>query len=347
MIPARPHRHLSAGIGLIALGGALAGCSGSPSNDAGLEKPKIEIGLTGVGSVSNVPLYLADSLGYFSDRGLDVNLAALQGGSTAIQSLVTDTVDATTNEFVHTIEAQEQSKSIESVAVFTNAPSYALVATAENADAQVSGLESLDVGVVSLGGSTETLIDYVFETNGLDPDKARLVAVGAGSSQTNAVKGDQVDALIATEPTLTTLLQGGEATPMLDFRDPAVVEEMFGGDAPFWSLLVTNDFADQNPKTTRALVDACAEALDYIHGHSVGEVADELPADIFFPSGDRDLFEQTLEGAMDGFSEDGLMPEGGAERILDYLETAAPDTDLSGIDLDATYDDSFAEKSAG
>jgi len=333
---------------------SLAACSsGGPGDDASggpsgtaLEQTSIDIGLTGIGSPSNAPLYVAQALGYFKDEGLDVNITALPGGSNAIQSLITNTVQATTNEYVHTLQAQQQSQSIESVTVFSAAPTYALAVTKGNFDLTAKDLDQVDIGVVSLGGSTEDLINYVFETNGLDPAKARLIALGAGQSQTTAVQAQQVAALIATEPTLTTGLNDGDLKLLIDFRDPAQVKQVFGGDAPFWSLLVSNDFAKTKPNTTQALVSAVVKALGWIRSHSTSEVVDELPADVFYPSGDRATFEQIFGGIVDGFTPDGLMPEGGPDRIADYLKVAHPDTDLNALDLSASYDDAFAKKAA-
>jgi len=332
-------------IGAAGCGSGDTAQSGS-SSDAGLEQSSIDIGLTGVGSISNVPLYLADSLGYFKDNGLTVKLTAVKGGTTAIQSLVTNTVDATTNEYIHTLSLQQQNKNVESVAVFSTAPTYSLVVTKGHFDATVKDLPNMNIGVVSLGGSTEDLIRYVFETNDLDPAAAKLVATGAGSTQTAAIKAGQVGALIATEPTLTSSLESGEVKPLVDFRKPSVIEDMFGGKAPFWSLLVTNKFAQDNPKTVQALVSANVKALDYIHSHSAQEIADRLPGDLFYPDGNKDLFIQILEGVMDGFSTDAVMPQDGPQRIADYLKVSRPDTDLGALDLSKTYDDSFAKAAA-
>lgn len=323
----------------------LAAATGCSSNDAGgdsgLEKSTVDIGLTGIGAISNVPLYLADSLGYFADEGLTVNLTALKGGTTAIQALITDTVDATTNEYIHTIAAQQEGKGIQAIEVISYAPTYALVTTEGNFDARVSDLQDMKIGVVSLGGSTEDLVTYVFTTNDLDPAAAQLIAIGAGASQTAAVNGGELDALIATEPTLTTALNDGLVEPLVDFRNPAVIDDIFGGPAPFWSLLVTDAFTEENPRTAQALVSATERALAYIEDHTAAEVTDQLPADIFFPSGDRELFEDILSAASQSFSTDGSMPEGGPERIADYLKAAHPDVDLDDVDLEATYDDSF------
>jgi len=293
--------------------------------------------------VSNVPLYLAEALGYYEDEGLQVNLNPLPGGSNAIQSLVTDTVDATTNEFTHTITIQEQSQEIRSVAVFLTTPSYALALTEGNFDADVEDLADLDIGVVSLGGATENLVDYVFRTNGLDPDAARLVSIGAGSSQTAAVRGGQVDALIATEPTLTTSIDDGSIEPLIDFRDPEQIDELFGGPAPFWSLLVTPEFADQNPNTTQALVRANVRALQYMQDNSAEDIVEQVPGDIFYPDGDPALFTEILDGMLPGFTSDGLMPEGGPERIAEYLATGDPSLDVDSLDLESIYTDEYAE----
>ena len=344
-------------VSALSLLGGLAACSapestpsrspaGSESPAPALEKSAINIALTGVGTISNVPLYLAQELGYFADAGLTVKMTAVKGGSDAIQSLITNTVDATTNEYVHTISVQQQKKDIEAVMVIQDAPTYALVVTSKNANATIKDLEGFNIGVVSLGGSTENLVNYLFEKNGMEPSKAKLIAIGVGQSQSAAIQSGNIQALIATEPTLTTALDAGTVKVLVDFRTPDVIKEMFGGPSPFWSVLMTNEFAQKNPNTTQALVTACARALDFMHSSSVDEVVAKLPGEVYYPSGDKTIFTHILNGGMSGFSKDGVMPTGGPQNILNYLKQSDPTGDISMIDLEKTFDDTFAKTAA-
>lgn len=345
-------RYRAAAVAVAATTALITACSssGSPAsttsgNSPSLERSSVSIALTGAGSVTNAPLYIAQKLGYFAKRGLTVKLTALRGGADAIQTLVTGGADATTNEYVHTIAVQQKSKSVEAVTVFEKAPTYAFVLTKGHFNATFKDLPNLKIGVVSLGGATEDLVNYVFVKHGLNPESAKLVSIGVGSTQQTAISSGQVGAALATEPTLTDALDSGQAKLMVDFRNPQVINQVFGGPAPFWSLLVTNDFAKQYPKTVTALVGGCLDALRYIHAHSASEITAQLPANVFYPGGDqaRAEFEHILANLRTGFSEDGLMPDGGPNRIKNYLQLAEPKTDLSSIDLSKTFTDQFVE----
>jgi NitT/TauT family transport system substrate-binding protein len=321
------------------------GSTGSASS--GPEQTGVKMALTGGGSLSNVVMYLAQELGYFKDAGVKVSFVDVTGGSDVIQALITNTVDATTNEYDHTIEVQTKGKAIEEVALFRQTPSFSLMVTKDHPEIQsVKDLAGKKIGVVSLGGSTEDVVHYLLQANGLDPDSAELVSIGATSTAIAAVRSGQVDALIAVEPTLTKLVESGQARNLVDLRTPRATKEVYGGPAPFWSLLVRNDFAGDKAKTTQALVTASVRAVDYLHTHTPQEVADHVPGDVFYPDGDKAFFVKTLKANLPSFSADGQMPEGGPQRSLEYLKEANPDTDYSGVDLQKTYDNSFAEKAA-
>jgi len=346
---------LAAALVAMLAAGTLAACGSSDDRGASTHgsassnaaPAEVKMALTGGGSLSNVPLYLAQELGYFDDAGVKVSFVDVTGGSDVIQALITSTVDATTNEYDHTIEVQTKGKEIEEVALFRQTPSFSLMVTKEHPEIHsVKDLAGKKIGVVSLGGSTEDVVHYLLQANGLDPDAAELVSIGATSTAIAAVRSGQVDALIGVEPTLTKLLESGQARNLVDLRTPQATKEVYGGPAPFWSLLVRNDFAADDAETTQGLVTASVRALDYLHSHSAEDVADHVPSDVFYPDGDKAFFIKTLKANLDSFSTDGLMPEGGPQRSLDYLKAANPDTDYSGVDLQKTYDDAFAEKAA-
>ena len=334
---------------VVVLAAALAGCGDDPPSSAsstsgsGPEKRSVTIAITAPGSTGNVPLYIAQQKGWFEDEGLDVKLSGLSGGSDAITALVSGSADASTNIYNHTLTTAQQGRSVESVLVFTRAPGAAVFVGKRHPEVRsIEDMADLKIGVVSLGGATDLMIRYLFKQAGLDPSKAKLVTVGAGSQAVNALEQGQVDALVAVEPTLTRLAERGAGRVVTDLRDPAESERLYGGPTPSWSLLVTSEFAEENPKTTQALVRAALKGLRYTLDHTPEEIAASLPADIFYPGDTKPTFLKVLASNKDLLSKDGLMPPEGPETSVKQLDASSAGK-LGDVDLSQTYDNRFVQ----
>jgi NitT/TauT family transport system substrate-binding protein len=337
--------------GLVAvLAAVLAGCGGddSPSSasstsGSGPEKSSVTIAITAPGSTGNIPLYIAQQKGWFKDEGLDVKLSGLNGGSDAITALVSGSADASTNIYNHALTTAQQGRSVESVLVFTRAPGAAVFVGRKHPEVQsIKDMANLKIGVVSLGGATDLMIRYLFKQAGLDPSKAKLVTVGAGSQAVNALEQGQVDALVTVEPTLTGLIERGAGRVLTDLRKPSESEKLYGGPTPSWSLLVTSKFANENPKTTQALVRASLKGLRYTLDHTPEEIAASLPAEIFYPGDTKATFLKVLAANKEQLSKDGLMPDKGPETSVKQLDASSAGK-LGDVDLSKTYDNQFVQ----
>src|SRR5262249_15997553 len=68
------------------------GSSGTAANPAGLEQPRINVGIIS-GTATFVPLYLAVDDGLFAREGLQVELLPFRGGSDLIKAVVAGSAD--------------------------------------------------------------------------------------------------------------------------------------------------------------------------------------------------------------------------------------------------------------
>src|SRR5437870_1395565 len=76
------------------------------------------------------------------------------------------------------------------------------------------------MGVTSLGSGTHMLSSYLLTKNGVSVDQAQFVPVGAGDTFIAAIKQGHIDAGMTTEPTVSRLLQTGDAQVLVDMRTP-------------------------------------------------------------------------------------------------------------------------------
>lgn len=327
---------------LAACGGSGAGPAASPSASGPPEKASIKFGVGGQGQIIYMPLTLADQLGYFKAEGLTVEIDDLKGGADALKALTGGSVDAVTGFYEHTIRTQAQGKSIEMITLFDLNPGLVLFVNKKHADARsIKDLASQNIGVTSLGSSTDEMVRYLFKQSGLDPKTAKTVAVGSGSTAITALKNDTVQALVTVEPAASTLEQSGDGKAIYDTRTAAGTKEVFGGSWPAGGFYLTSDFVKQNPRTAAALARVGVKTLRYIHSHPAADIASHLPAQLFYPDGNKDFFVKVLDANLGMFSTDGKMTSDGPDNVLKTLKVADTSTDWSTVDLKKTYDNSF------
>lgn len=325
----------------VACGASVAPTASTPSGPP--EKTSIKFGVGGQGQIIYMPLTLADQLGYFKAEGITVEINDLKGGADALKALIGGSVDVVTGFYEHTIRTQAQGKYIEMFTLFDLNPGLVLFVNKKHADAKsIKDIANLNIGVTSLGSSTDEMVRYLFKQNGLDPKTAKTVSVGSGSAAITALKSDTVQALVTVEPGASRLEQTGDGKAIYDTRTSAGTRDVFGGPWPAGGFYATADFVKQNPRTAQALARAGVKALRYIKSHTAADIASQLPAQLFYPDGNKDFFVKVLDANLGMFSGDGKMPSEGADNVLKTLKVADPSTDWSTIDLKKTYDNSFA-----
>ena len=70
------------------------------------EMPKVRLAVGGKSAIFYLPLSITERLGYFRDVGLEVEIADVQSGARALQSLVGGSAEVGVGTFDHTIQMQ-------------------------------------------------------------------------------------------------------------------------------------------------------------------------------------------------------------------------------------------------
>jgi NitT/TauT family transport system substrate-binding protein len=178
------------------------GGSSSPSQPSKPEKSSLKVGVGGQTQITNLPLTLADELGYFKDEGITVEIDDLKGGSDALKAMLGGSVDMVTGFYEHTIRTQTQGKFIEMVTVFDDYPGLVLMVGKQHQD-QVKSIKDLaghPVGVTSSGSSADEMVKYLLKKNNLAADAVPVVEIGSGSTAIAAINSGQVWAGVTVEP---------------------------------------------------------------------------------------------------------------------------------------------------
>ncbi len=329
----------------------LAACGGNASpapaaSNPAPEKASLKIGVGGQTQIIYMPLTLADQLGYFKAEGLTVEIDDLQGGSKALEALLGGSVDVVNGFYEHTLRTQTQGNFIQMFTVFDEYPGLVVMVGKQHQD-QVKSIKDLaghPVGVTAPGSSTDEMVKVLLKKNGLAIDAIPVVAIGSGSTALAAIGSGQVWAGVTVEPAASALEKSGAAKPLYDTRSAQGTRDIFGGAWPAGGFYAQTSFIKQNPRTVQALTRAGVKALKYIHTHPADEIAGHLPSNLF-GGADKQTYVDMLKANLGQFSTDGQMPPDGPLNVLDTLKTADPKTDWSSVDLQKSYDNSYAQKS--
>jgi NitT/TauT family transport system substrate-binding protein len=322
----------------IALGALVMG---TLSHSAVAANEKITLMVGGMEKQIYLPAKLAEQLGYFKEQGLDVELLNEPAGVDAENELIAGQVQGVVGFYDHTIDLQSKGKVIESVVQFSHTPGEVELISSKLADTIKSpaDLRGKTLGVTGLGSSTNFLTQYLAVSHGVPVSEITSLPVGAGNTFIAALKQGKIDGGMTTEPTISRLLNTGDAKVLVDLRSPESTQKWLGGLYPAASLYMQTTWVNAHKATTQKLANAFVKTLRYISTHTAEELTANMPADYY--AGDRDSYVKALAVGKVSFIPNGRMPESGPPTVLKVL--AAYDKGLKGrnIDLSKTYTTEF------
>ncbi|WP_442807829.1 ABC transporter substrate-binding protein [Trinickia soli] len=301
---------------------------------------KITIMVGGITKLIYLPAKLTEQLGYFKDEGLDVELLSQPAGVDAENELLAGAVQAVVGFYDHTIDLQTKGKDVKAIVVFGQVPGEVeMVSTkAANSLKSMADVKGKTLGVTGLGSSTSFLTQFLASQHGIPASQYTMLPVGADASFIAAVKQSRIDAGMTTEPTVSKLLQTGDAKVLVDMRSVEGTKAALGGTYPASSLYVQSAWVDSHKAEAAKLAHAFVRTMQFIHTHSAEEIAAKMPADY---QKDKTLYVNALKASLPMYTVDGKMPADGPETVLKVLSGFNPAVKGKHVDLSKTYTNEF------
>ena len=328
---------------VLALLASLAGAAHGQT----IEKRQVTLGVGGKTALYYLPLTICERLGYFKEQGLDVTINDFRGGAQSLQALVGGSVDVVTGAYEHTIRMQAKGQDITAVIELGRFPGIAVGLRTARAQSYKSAadLKGAKIGVTAPGSSTHFFVMYLMSKAGLAPSDASYIGVGAAASAVAAMKKGEIDALSNVDPMITKLEQDGDIKLIADSRTEEGTRAIFGGSNPAAVLYLRHQFAQSNPGTVQALVNAFYRTLKWLEKATSEEIATTVPEEYFL--GDKALYIAAVRANKQVYSLTGLVPPAGMQSAADMLTAFDPDLKAARVDLSRTFEDRFVKKAAG
>lgn len=216
------------------------------------EQKDVKVGLP-LQASTFLPIYLADSKGYFKDEGLNVSVYEFKGDAGVVQALAGKSVDINVASLTGLVNS-----------IKSNQPFIAFWGGFNHADFDWYSpklktiTKGTKFGVSTYGSLTDFLTRYAVRKAGLDPEKdVKILQVGGSANALAAMESGQIDA--------STL-----ATPFKFMADDKGMHLLLSEKkdlSPTWPqhvIYAQKDFVKKNPETIRAFLRAVVKGMDYI-----------------------------------------------------------------------------------
>ncbi|TMD22633.1 MAG: transporter substrate-binding domain-containing protein [Chloroflexi bacterium] len=339
-------RKAFAAVGTMVALSACGGTSNSPSTGGSTQSVDLKMMVGGLNKQIYLPNMLAKQLGYFDAEKINVTLVDEGSGQGTELEVVAGNVDAGSGSYSHPVELNALGKKIETICQFGIAPGEAEMVASKKASSITSAadLKGKNLGVTDIGSGTHTLTMALLGKAGVSADQAKYVAVGAGDTFIAAIKNGTIDAGMTTEPTITRLLQTGDAKVLIDLRTPESTRAALGGDYPFIGIFAKNDWVSSHKDVAQRLVNVYVKTLKWMKAHSAAEIAAKMPADYLVPS--KDLYVTALQNQLSIFGTDCKMPSAGPQTVLSIEQKYVSTFKGKNANLGETYTNEFANKAS-
>ena len=293
-------------------------------------------------SVFYAPQYVAMSLGFFEEEGLQVELTNGGGADKVMTAVVSGQSDIGLAGPESCIYVYNQGKEDYPVifAQLTKRDGSFLVGRTDE-DFSWENLRGKTIIGGRKGGVPEMTLEYVMAQNGVTPHVDAVVDTSVQfNMMAGAFTGGQGDYVALFEPTATEVVEAGKGYILCSIGEES-------GEIPYTAYFASQSYMAQNPQVIQGFTNAIARAQRWIAQHTDREVAEAMADQ--FPDTSVELLEKVTarHRAIDAWNATPVMEQHALERLETVMEHAGELTDQQWVDFDALVDNSFAQKAAG
>lgn len=208
-------------------------------------------------SLTFSPELLADAGGYFADNGLDVTFQTSRGSAQAIQLVLAGSAGLTRIGQIEGMEAAaNRGAPIANVGTVIKESTIRYVSSRQEPLQKPQDFVGKTIGIPSEGGTSETTLDLVLSTNGIDPKQVKRQVVGLSPGVFNLVKKGRLAGYAVSIDTAKILQQ--QRSGVAVFRPG----EFMTSGAQFY--MTSQDSLKQDKKTIGKYIESVYAALEFM-----------------------------------------------------------------------------------
>lgn len=223
-------------------------------------------------SVFYAPQYVAHSLGYYEDEGLDVEIVLTPGADAVAAAVLSGDVQIGFCGSEQTIYIYNQGEKdyLINFAALTKKDGSFLISRKENDNFKISDLKGSHIIAGRKGGMPSMTLKWALNQNDIDTDKdVNFDTSIAFASMNGAFIGGTGDYVTAFEPSASQLVNQGYGHIVASIGE-------LGGNVPYTTYNAKKSYINKNKDVISGFTKATQKGLDYVHNHSAEEIADVI-----------------------------------------------------------------------
>ena len=208
--------------------------------------------------------YAAQQRGFIKKYGLEVELVEFRGDATSTKALLAGEVDVNLMGSTASIVTASKGSKIRLWVVPQPVTPFHLVARKEAATS-LQGLVGKNIAVSGIGAYSYHIPRMVLARNGIDPDKAKYIALGSPADRFKALLAGKIDATVVRTIEAAKLAQYPEIVSLVQVAKvlPEIPDNFF---------MAKEEYIAKNPETMYKLTRAFLEANRWMAANKAGMI---------------------------------------------------------------------------
>lgn len=265
-----------------------------------------------------IDLMNAQSGGHFAKEGLDATVLGAAGTVQHIQQVIAGQVDFGRFSGIDFIRAVGgKGAPLRALATMRQNSGFHIVSLKDKPVKSGADLKGKMIGLLSIGGTTQTFIEVLLAKNGIVKDEGKLLVTGNSPGEVDLIRQGRIDCFICTYSVVFMLRQTNQPLEFLSVDVPV--------PAPGQVLHATRATLEQRPELSLKVLRALKASMDEIMTQPIAPIYERAAKDFEIP-GVKDvalLAAQTKQAIVDNWLLDGK---------TDTLLVNLPDRWQSGCD---------------
>jgi NitT/TauT family transport system substrate-binding protein len=264
-------------------------------------------------SVFYAPLYVADSLGYFKDEGLEIELTNGGGADSTMAAVLSGSADVgfCGPEAALYVDAGGSDDSPKVFGQLTKRDGSFIVGR-ENEDFKWENLSGKEILAGRKGGVPAMTFEYILKSENIS---ANLNYGVAFNMMTSAFEGGVSDYCTMFEPTASEYQAAGKGYILASVGEKS-------GEIPYTCFIAKNSYIQKNPQKIEGLLRAVTRAIKYVIDTDSKDVAKCLVS--YFDGTSEQSLATSVESykKIDAWVDNMAMKESAYNTLLDVISLA-------------------------
>ena len=267
-------------------------------------------------SIFYTPMYVADSLGYFEEEGIDADIILTSGADAVAASVMSGDAEigfCGSEQSIYIYNGGEKDYLVNFAGLTKRDGSFIIGRTDKEFD--IKDLKGSHIIAGREGGMPAMTLAYTLNENGIELDELEFDTSIAFASMSGAFIGGTGDYVALFEPTGLQLERQGYGYVVASLGE-------LGGEVPYTTFMTKKSYLENNKDIIEGFVSAIQKGLDYTFKSSDKELA-EIITDYFPDTSLNDLTETIKRyREADSWYSTTYITEEGFDRIQDIMDNS-------------------------